>query len=82
MSEEQLKALQEKVKGDSSLQEKLKGVSDAKAVAAMAKEAGFMISDDDLAKAQFEISDKELETVTGGVLNRAHLGPMPKVKYE
>ena len=80
MSEEKLKAFLEKVQGDTSLQEQL-NAEDANPIA-IAKEAGFMISDDDLAKAQFEISDKELETVTGGVLNRAHLGPMPKVKYE
>ena len=66
MSEEQLKALQEKVKGDSSLQEKLKGVSDANAIAAITKEAGFMISADDLTKAQSELSDEELEGVAGG----------------
>ena len=66
MSKEQLKAFQEKVKGDTSLQEKLKGVSDANAVAAITKEAGFMISADDLTKAQSELSDEELEGVAGG----------------
>ena len=66
MSKEQLKAFQEKVKGDSSLQEKLKGDSDANAVAAITKEAGFMISADDLTKAQSELSDEELEGVAGG----------------
>ena len=33
---------------------------------AIAKEAGFMISADDLAKAQSELSEEELEGVTGG----------------
>ena len=66
MSEEQLKAFQEKVKGDTSLQEKLKAAADADAVAAIAKEAGFSISADDLTKAQYELSDKELEGVAGG----------------
>ena len=33
---------------------------------AITKEAGFMISDDDLAKAQFELSDEELTAVNGG----------------
>jgi predicted ribosomally synthesized peptide with nif11-like leader len=66
MSKEQLKAFQEKVKDDSSLQEKLKGVSDANAIAAITKEAGFMISADDLTKAQSELSDEELEGVAGG----------------
>ncbi len=66
MSKEQLKAFQVKVKDDSSLQEKLKGVSDANAIAAITKEAGFMISADDLTKAQSELSDEELEGVAGG----------------
>ena len=66
MSEEQLKAFLEKVKGDTSLQEKLKAAADANAVAAIAKEAGFMISADDLANAQSELLEEELEGVAGG----------------
>ena len=66
MSEEQLKAFLEKVKADTSLQEKLKAAADANAVAAIAKEAGFSISADDLTKAQSEFSDEELEGLTGG----------------
>lgn len=67
MSEEQLKAFLEKVQGDTSLQEKLKAAADANAVTAIAKEAGFIISADDLTKAQSELSDKEqLEGVAGG----------------
>ena len=66
MSEEQLKAFLEKLKDDSSLQEKLKAASDADAVVAIAKEAGFSISADDLKKAQSEISEEELEGVAGG----------------
>ena len=66
MSEEQLKAFLEKVKGDTSLQEKLQAAADANAVAAIAKEAGFSISADDLTKAQSEVSDEELENVAGG----------------
>ena len=68
MSEEQLKAFIEKVKGDTSLQEKLKAAADADAVAAIAKEAGFSISADDLAKAKSELSEEELEGVAGGTL--------------
>ena len=63
MSEEQLKAFLEKLKADTSLQEKLKAAADSDAVLAIAKEAGFSISDDDLKKAQSEISDEELESV-------------------
>ncbi len=70
MSEEQLKAFLEKVKGDTSLQEKLKAAADANAVSAIAKEAGFSIFADDLTtKAQSELSelsDQELEGVAGG----------------
>ena len=66
MSEEQLKAFLEKVQGDTSLQEKLKAAADADAVTAIAKEAGFSISADDLKKAQSELSDEELEGVAGG----------------
>ena len=68
MSEEQLKAFLEKVQGDTSLQEKLKAAADANAVAAIAKEAGFSISADDLTKAQSEISEEELEGVAGGTI--------------
>ena len=66
MSEEQLKAFLEKVKGDTTLQEKLKAAVDADAVTAIAKEAGFSISADDLKNAQSELSDEELEGVAGG----------------
>ena len=66
MSLEQLKAFLAKVKGDSSLQEKLKAAADADAVVSIAKEAGFSISADDLKKAQ-ELSKEELEGVAGGI---------------
>ena len=68
MSEEQLKAFLEKVKTDASLQEKLKAAADNDAVTAIAKEAGFSISADDLKNAQSELSDKELEGAAGGWL--------------
>ena len=77
MSEEQLKAFIEKVKGDTSLQEKLKAAADADAVAAIAKEAGFSISADDLAKAQSELSDEELEGVAGGFWRTALCKVLP-----
>ena len=65
MSEEQLKAFLEKVKADTSLQEKLKAASDADGVVAIAKEAGFMISAEDLEK-PVKLSEEELEGVAGG----------------
>ena len=71
MSEEQLKAFLEKAKADTSLQEKLKVAADADvdAALAIAKEAGFSISADDLTKAQSEISEDQLEGVAGGACN-------------
>ncbi|KZR87329.1 Nitrogen fixation protein of unknown function [Synechococcus sp. MIT S9509] len=63
MSEEQLKAFIAKVKGDSSLQEKLKAAADIDAGLAIAKEAGFSISADDV---RTKISDDELERAAGG----------------
>ena len=67
MSEEQLKAFLEKVKADTSLQEQLKAAADSDAVLAIARDAGFSISADDLTtKAQSELSDEELEGVAGG----------------
>ena len=66
MSEEQLKAFLEKVKGDTTLQEKLKAAANPDAVLAIAKEAGFSISADDLKNAQSKISEEELENATGG----------------
>jgi predicted ribosomally synthesized peptide with nif11-like leader len=66
MSEEQLKAFLEKVKGDSNLQEKLKAASDADGVLAIAKEAGFKISAEDLNNTKVELSEEEMERVAGG----------------
>ena len=65
MSEEQLKAFLEKVKADTSLQEKLKAATDVDAALAIAKEAGFSISADDV---RTSISDDELEGVAGGTI--------------
>ena len=67
MSEEQLKSFLQKVQGDTSLQEKLKAAADQDAVLAIAKDAGFSISPDDLKKAQAEVSDAELEAAAGGI---------------
>ena len=66
MSEEQLKAFQEAVQADAGLQEKLKAATDADAVVAIAKAAGFVISTGGLNKAQEELSDEELAGVAGG----------------
>ena len=66
MSEEQLKAFLEKVRADTSLKEKLKAASDADGVVAIAKEAGFKISAEDLKNTEVELSEEELEGVAGG----------------
>ena len=67
MSEEQLKAFLEAVKADAGLQEKLKAAANNDCVAAIAKDAGFSISADDLKQAQStELSEEELEGVAGG----------------
>ena len=69
MSEEQLKAFLEKVKADTSLQEKLNGAADADAVVEIAKAAGFAITAEDIQSMQsatVELSDEELEGAAGG----------------
>ena len=74
MSEEQLSAFLETVKGDTSLQEKLNGAADADAVVEIAKEAGFSITAEDIQSMQpesesVELSDEELESTAGGGRN-------------
>ena len=70
MSEEQLSALLAKLKEDAGLQEKFKSVADLDALVSMAKEAGFDVSKADWLKFQaqqtLELSDEELESVSGG----------------
>ena len=66
MSEEQLKAFWEAIQADTGLQQKLQGVTEPDAVVAIAKEAGFMISTEELERAQAEISDEDLGGVSGG----------------
>ena len=68
MSEEQLKSFLEAVKADAVLQEKLKAATDSDAVVEIAKASGFVISADDLKKAQAEVSDAELEAAAGGTI--------------
>ena len=66
MSEEQLNAFLEKVKADTSLQEKLKAASNADAVVEIAKASGSVISIDDIKQSQMVASDDELEAAVGG----------------
>ena len=70
MSEEQLKAFLEKVKGDTTLQEKLNRAADSGAVVEIAKEAGFSITSEDIQRMQsatVELSDEELGNAAGGI---------------
>ena len=62
MSEEQLKPFLEKVKGDSSLQDKLKAAKSPEDVVSIAKEHGHEFTADKIT----ELSEEELEGVAGG----------------
>ena len=69
MSEEQLKAFLEKVKGDTTLQEKLKAAGSNEAALKIATDAGFAITAEDIQSMQsatVELSDEELEGAAGG----------------
>ena len=73
MSEEQLKAFLEKVKADTSLQEKLKAAASPEAAIEIAKDAGFSITAEDIQSMQsetVELSDEELEGAAGGVIGK------------
>ena len=69
MSDEQLNAFLEKVKGDSSLQERLEGAASPEAGIEIAKDAGFSITAEDIQSMQsatIGVSDEELEGAAGG----------------
>jgi predicted ribosomally synthesized peptide with nif11-like leader len=66
MSEEQLKAFQSAVTVDSVLQDKLNSAADDSAVIAIANQAGYRICLGDLQASMEEISDEELQGVSGG----------------
>ena len=76
MSEEQLKAFLEKVKTDTSLQDKLKAAASPEAAIEIAKEAGFAITAEDIQSMQstVELSDEELEGASGGLNLRCSWG--------
>ena len=69
MPDDQFKAFMEDVEDDAALQEKVHTEANryADAVVAIAKEAGFGITAEDVKRAQLEISEDDLEGVTGGV---------------
>ena len=73
MSEEQLNAFIDAVKADEDLKEKLNAAADADLVVEIAKDAGFLISAEELQRAQSEVSEEELEGVAGGIKNTDRL---------
>jgi len=68
MPEDQFKAFLDAVEADAALQEKVQTEADryADAVVAIAKEAGFGVTAEDVKRAQLEVSEDDLEGVTGG----------------
>ncbi|QNI54569.1 nif11-like leader peptide domain protein [Synechococcus sp. BIOS-E4-1] len=62
MSEEQLKAFLDKVKGDTSLHEKFKTAKSADDVVSLASDLGYRFTADQLN----QISEQELEGLAGG----------------
>ena len=63
-----MKSFLEKVKGDTTLQKQLNAATYIDAVVEIAKACGFVISADDVKKAQAEVSDEELENAADGTL--------------
>jgi predicted ribosomally synthesized peptide with nif11-like leader len=70
MSDEQLRALLAKVNEDAALREKIKTAADLDVALAIAEEAGFYVSKAEWlnyqAKNQRELSNEELEAISGG----------------
>ena len=72
MSEDQIQALINAVKSDSTLEERLRAAADLDAVVAIAKKAGFVITKEEVINAQAqhsaaeELTDEELDGVAGG----------------
>ena len=71
MSEEQLKAFLEKVKSDTTLQEKLKSAKTAVDVVGIAKEYGHEFTSDTIN----QLRDEELEGVSGGTYGVGTITP-------
>lgn len=66
ISEKQIKAFLEKVKGDPNLEEKLRAAADADAMVIIARDVGFMISADEVKNTHSDLSEEELEGIAGG----------------
>ena len=67
MSQEQLKAFLKKVDSDKSLQKKLLGVTDVDTIISIAKEAGFVLSTDEVTEGILSLNDDQLKQVAAGL---------------
>ena len=67
MSQEQLKAFLEKVKGDTTLQEKLKAARSPEDLVGIAKDHGHEFATEHIS----QLSEEELEGMAGGVVYSA-----------
>lgn len=77
MSEEQLTALLSKLKEDVGLRERLKGAADLNAALAIARSAGFEVSEEELITVgglANLLTDAELERAAGGLHTLPELG--------
>jgi predicted ribosomally synthesized peptide with nif11-like leader len=86
MSEEQISALLAKLKEDTGLLQELKDAADLDAAVAIARGAGFDVSNEDWHYYQekrtvAELSDNELEAVAGGKGDRDENGEGDPVFY-
>ncbi len=63
MSEEQVNAFMEAIRADAALQEKISGAADADAAVAIAQEAGYSISREEI---YWLLTEEALEGVVGG----------------
>jgi len=67
MSEEQLKAFIAKAKNDQSIQDKLKEAKSPEDVVGIAKEHGHELTAELVKRSVVELSEEELQSVTGGI---------------
>ena len=65
MSEDQLNAFIAKVQADESLQKRLQAANDTNDVLAIARDAGFILSLDEVKAHQQQPSDEELQGIAG-----------------
>ena len=69
----QLQAFLAALSEDASLQASLRAAADLDAAVAIAKDAGFVITADQLVQLQSDLSEHELAAITGGLTTIDHL---------